>query len=202
MRPFTVASIFITIVLFAPTAHALTLQYQFLAIGKAELKLVQPTQNSYLLSLNAKLLSKRAKNISRGMFDGQNLLPQYYEDDKYQIGDDILSAQIFDPVSALWQIMLSSKISCDGVAIRYFNGKNYYQLKLAKMQMLELNKKYQKLQAYQAFTCMLTYLNEKTGEQKHSSISFLRIKTAPHPILYQFKNHKNHQFTLTKVISD
>ncbi|MCH9845823.1 MAG: DUF3108 domain-containing protein [Alphaproteobacteria bacterium] len=194
--------LFISIILFtllSPSAHAISLHYQFLSAGKAELKLTQAPDNTYLLSLNAKFLSKKQRNISRGMFDGQNLIPQYYEDDKRKIGDDILSAQIFDPVSALWQIMLASKETCDGVAIRYFNGKNYYRLNLTKMQMLDLTKKYQKLQAFQAFSCMLTYLNEKTDEQKHSGIIFLRIKTAPHPILYQFKNHRNIQFTLTDV---
>ncbi len=194
--------LFISIILFtllAPTANAITLHYQFLSAGKAELKLTQSSDNSYLLSLNANFLSKQQQNISRGMFDDQNLIPQYYEDDKRKIGNDILGAQILDPVSALWQIMLASRQSCDGVSIRYFNGKNYYRLNLTDMQMLDLTKKYQKLQAFQAFTCMLTYINEKTNEQKHSTIIFVRIKTTPHPILYQFKNNRNIQFTLTDV---
>ncbi|MCH9852904.1 MAG: hypothetical protein K0U45_05305 [Alphaproteobacteria bacterium] len=196
MRIFAFIILFIFI---APTANALTLHYQFLSAGKAQLKLMQAPDNTYLLSLNANFLSKRAKNISRGMFDGQNLVPQYYEDDKRKIGDDILGAKIFDPVSALWQIMLSSRQTCDGVAIRYHNGKGYYRLNLTKMQMLDLTKKHQKLQASEAFTCTLTYLKESNNEQKNSSVTFLRIKNARHPILYQFKNNRNIQFTLTDV---
>ena len=188
----------------APTANALSLHYQFLGAGKAELKFAQPNDTDYHLTLNARFLSKQQQNISKGLFDGNNLIPQYYEDDKRSIGDDILGERIFDPVSALWQIMLASHETCDGVSIRYFNGKNYHRIMLADMKMLTLEKKYKALNASAAFSCMLTYVNEKTGSQNHSTIIFLRVapksnQLASHPILYQFKNHRNIQFTLTDV---
>ncbi len=130
--------------LVAPNANALTLHYQFLGAGKAELKFAQPSDTDYHLTLNARFLSKQQKNISKGMFDGRNLISQYYEDDKRKIGDDILGAHIlgervFDPVSALWQIMLASHETCDGLTIRYHNGKGYHQIMLTDMQKLDLD---------------------------------------------------------------